>query len=213
MLSTENYKIKQYSETPLDDLFSQLSGDREIFSPPAADETVLSDNNLNNGLIPGTENKPDESVIDKKELFSKRTNTAKFLAKNTDRAMAFVCAVIAETDDPNEWKANKEDVADIQEAYFEMCQSYGWSGMPPWMNLAIALTFTYGPIMKEAVKVRGLNAEVIRRAVEAEANLAFEKERNRVEKLKALEVKADVVTETPEVSKTPVKTENGTEKQ
>ncbi|MCY2924464.1 MAG: hypothetical protein NT031_03345, partial [Planctomycetota bacterium] len=74
-------------------------------------------------------------------------------------------------------------------AYFEMCSAYGWTGMPPWVNLALALTFTYGPIIKEAVKVRGLNAEIIRRAVAAEANLAMERENNRLKVEKALSEK------------------------
>jgi hypothetical protein len=91
--------------------------------------------------------------------------------------MAFIAAVISETDDPDEWKAHPEDVEDIQTAYFEMCESYGWSGMPPWAQLVIALTFTYGPIFKEAVKVRGINQAIAQRAAQAEADLVIEKKK------------------------------------
>lgn len=198
MLSTENFKIKHYSETPLDDLFNQLQTERESFTnvqSPDSDIQTESENVISN---PQIIDNAESLELSSREINTKRQSTAKFLAKNTDRAMAFVCAMIAETDDVAEWKADSEDVIDIQTAYFEMCSAYGWTGMPPWVNLALALTFTYGPIIKEAVKVRGLNAEIIRRAVAAEANLAMERENSRLKEEKASNVKkAEKIVEKP----------------
>lgn len=207
MLTTENYRIKQYSETPLDELLKEIGEDRETFVAPepviSAHEEIETVTNESTQDVSKTtsliEKEPEKPAVDPKEMLRKRTSTSKFLAKNTDRAMAFVAAVISETDDPEEWKAHPEDVDDIQAAYFEMCESYGWSGLPPWAQLFIALTFTYGPILKEAVKVRGINKAVIERAAQAEAALLIEKKKKQLVVEEKKEVKP-VVNQSTELA-------------
>lgn len=188
MLQTNIENKIQYSETPLDDLMKEYGSDREEFNlniekPKTPDISVemantekktdldgASDNGASDNGAAGqqgiTENLTAEQ---KREIKGKREFTARFLAKNTDRGFAFINALIANTDDVDEWKAQPDDVKDIEECYFEMCQAYGWSGLPPWLNLAMCLLFTYGPAMKEAVKVRGINKELAEKAAKEEA--------------------------------------------
>jgi hypothetical protein len=211
MLSTTLNGPPSYSETPLDDLLKEYSSDREEFNlsdiRPETPETPPDPDN--GGTMPDTEGAapggpsvpkgvlPELTAEQKRELKSKREFTAKFLAKNTDRAFAFATAMIAQTDDVDEWKAAPEDVDDIQECYLEMCQAYGWSGLPPWLNLAMCLLFTYGPAMKEAVKVRGINKELAARAAREEAEKEIEKQRRIAAEQQAAAMKQQAQPEKP----------------
>jgi len=211
-----------YSETPLDDLLKEYSSDREEFNLDTAKTPEPSPDMANR------ENKPDPdsssylggaadpqgvktdpapapaaqlSDEQKKEIKGKRDFTAKFLAKTTDKTFAFLNALIADTDDVDEWKAPPEDLNDIEKCYYEMCQSYGWSGVPPWVALIFMIGLTYGPPMREAFKVRGINKEVAARAARAEAEKLIEQQR-RIQAEKdaeaAKKVKAAGDPQTPE---------------
>lgn len=196
MLTTDNFKIKQYSETPLDDLLLEYSESREEFQAPDP-KPVTPETSPDDGPKapdPSANTADDPSGVPQrtaaeqaKELKGKRQFTAKFLAKNTDRAFAFINALIADSDDVDEWKAEPDDVKDIEECYLEMCQSYGWSGLPPWLSLIMCLLFTYGPAAKEAYKVRGVNKELAAKAARAEADrLIAQAEADRLKKEKSV---------------------------
>ncbi len=173
------YRIQQYSETPLEDLLNEMSQSRESFTAPEPKLENISES---------ISEKPDATevpthgvgapdaqvmVVDEAAIKGKRQNTAKWLGKNTDRALAFATSLIADADDIDEWKADPDDLKDIIECYYEMCEGYGWTGLPPWLNLVLCIGFTYGPQMREAMKVRGINKELSRKAAQAEADRAI----------------------------------------
>lgn len=184
---TPDNKIN-YSETPLEDLLQEYAADREEFNLPVSRHTPdkSPDNppdpsaggspsasagaSHESPADPSGDPEPKPSVEQARELKGKRQFTAKFLAKNTDRAFAFINSMIADSDDVDDWKASPEDLEDIKECYFEMCQAYGWSGLPPWLSLIMCILFTYGPAAKEAYKVRGINKEIAAKAARAEAD-------------------------------------------
>lgn len=216
MLQTSNSPDRPsmiYSETPLDDLLNQYAEPREDFQQPSQPQPPTPDSQPDS-LLPGQSLDPEAAASDpsgvtqeltaeeKKELKGKRQFTAKFLAKNTDRAFAFLNALIADSDDVDEWKASHDDLDDIQECYFEMCQAYGWSGLPPWVSLILCLTFTYGPAMKEAFKVRGINKELAAKAARAEADRLIEAEARRLENEKRIEAEKELQSEKNKNDKT-----------
>jgi hypothetical protein len=177
MLETSNYRIKQYSDTPLDDFLNEFSHDREEFSTPVVQDTPPAENKTGDIVTnPDTPCTPEQPLVPEKktlteaEIKGKRQFTSNFLAKNTDRAMAFLLAMIADTDDVDEWKAEEEDLRDMKECYFEMMQTYGWGGMPPWVNLLMCILFTYGPMVREAMKVRGINKKLSEKAAQQEVD-------------------------------------------
>ncbi len=168
------YRIQPYSETPLEDLLNEMSQSRESFTAPEPKLDSIPDS----PALPDAQPVPytDVSgvvVVDEAAIKGKRQNTAKWLGKNTDRALAFATSLIADTDDIDEWKADPDDLKDIIECYYEMCEGYGWTGLPPWLNLVLCIGFTYGPQMREAMKVRGINKELSRKAAQAEADRAI----------------------------------------
>lgn len=170
------YKL-QYSETPLEDLLNEMGTDREDFQTPEVKTDIINSAESNpehpeaKPPVPpaGGDAAPVESAAEKAERRGKQQNTAKWLGKNTDRAMAFVCSLIADSDDIEEWKAQPDDLKDIIDCYFDMCEGYGWTGLPPWLNLVMCIGFTYGPEMREAYKIRGVNKEMAAKAARAEA--------------------------------------------
>lgn len=181
-LETQTYKISSYSETPLEDYLNELSNNREEFREPEPSFSQVTNSDEPEPLSPGS-GSPEPVIspvekMDPKVLASKREFTAKFLGKNTDRAMAFLTALIADTDDVEEWKASPDDLKDLIECYYEMAVGYGWAGLPPWLNLVLCIGFTYGPRMREAYKARGINKELARRLVESETKrIIAEKEK------------------------------------
>lgn len=199
MLNPGNYKIDSYSETPLEDYLKEYSSDREDFSTPipenpapASDSASPQTENGPGVPSPGSGLQSEKSEIitgpspeELKILKGKREFTAKFLAKNTDRLFAFFLSIVADDEDTEDWKANPEDVEDLREAYFEMAQSYGWGGMPPWLTLVIALGLTYGPMFPEANKVRRINKALVEKAAREEAERMAAEERARISEEKA----------------------------
>ena len=173
------YRIKQYSQTPLEDLLSEMSENREDVSNPEPKEPAPSDTTLGSktpgesGTQPSVPETPKVVVDNSKEAQGKRQFTAKMLAKYTDQGFAFVCSLLADEEDSDFYKANDEDKKDLIECYFEMCEGYGWTGMPPWLNLVFCVGFTYGPKMRQAYKDGLINKEITRKAAQAEAEQAI----------------------------------------
>ncbi len=173
-----NYQIKQYSETPLDDLLKEMSESREDFTnpepkPESSHLEVVHDSST---ADPDPVTKPpvtDQPPVDPKVIEGKRQFTAKMLAKYTDQGMAFLCALIADDDDTDAFKADADDKKDLIECYFDMCEGYGWVNMPPWLNLIFCIGFTYGPKMQQAFKERKVNQAITRKAAQAEAEQAI----------------------------------------
>ena len=214
MLTAQNtdYQIKQYSETPLDDLLKEMSESREDFTNPEPKEIPGSE------VMPGNSSadpdpviKPpvtDQPTVDPKVIEGKRQFTAKMLAKYTDQGMAFLCALIADDDDTDAYKADGEDKKDLIECYFDMCEGYGWVNMPPWLNLIFCIGFTYGPKMQQAYKERRINKEITRKAAQAEAERTIAERKlldaqieNEKLKSEALENKTVAAKSEPEVTK------------
>ena len=172
MLETPtDYKIKSYSETPLEDFLDAISQNREAFEQPEI-PTVKPE--------PVVEPLPEVIKQTAAEIKSRRENTAKWLGKNTDRAFAFLADLITNTDDIDDWKASPEDLKDIIDCYFEMCEGYGWTGLPPWINLVLCLGFTYAPTMREAVRTRGINKHLAAVALQAKADLIIAQQQKEV---------------------------------
>ncbi len=213
------YRIQQYSETPLEDLLNEMSNSRESFTAPEPKLVPYTDVSGAEAISDTPEVQTQNAELDaqaialkEKEIKGKRQNTAKWLGKNTDRAMAFVTSLIADDDDMDEWKASPEDLQDIIECYFEMCEGYGWTGLPPWLNLVLCVGFTYGPNFREAMKFRGINKELSRKAAQAEADRAIaqaeliriklEQERSKIKP--AQEIKTDpAATDAPAATADP----------
>jgi hypothetical protein len=202
MLDTANYKIKQYSDTPLDDFLRDFSQDREEFPRPDPPKTDIPEDNQPSEDPPPADQPsataPEKPQLTEKEIRGKREFTSNFLAKNTDRAMAFLLAMVADTDDIDDWKAEPEDLKDLYECYFEMMQSYGWKGLPPWVNLVACILFTYGPVFREAFKVRGVNRALAAKAAQQEAENAILREKLLQQESKPENTPADQVNDQKE---------------
>ncbi|MEI6435237.1 MAG: hypothetical protein WCP32_10360 [Bacteroidota bacterium] len=220
LTANDTPQIRNYSETPLEDLLQEMSQNREDFITP--EPKPIDDASASMSEKPDAPVTPDTPVagasqviiLDAKELKGKRENTAKWLGKNTDRAMAFITSLIADTDDIEEWKAEPDDLKDIIDCYFEMCEGYGWTGLPPWLNLAMCIGFTYGPQMREAFKIRGINKAVALKAAQAEADNQMaqaELRRIKLEQEKAKIQQQPVPTEKLEPVKTDSNIDNGAE--
>ena len=194
-----SYKLTEYSETPLDDFLNEMSQSREAFENPEPIAEPIDEPMPE--VIP---EKPEPPPLTDKERESKRQFTARFLGKNTDRAFAFLANLIADGDDTEDWKASSEDLKDVIECYYEMCVSYGWTGLPPWMNLVLCLSFTYAPILMEAKKTRGINKEITRKATQAIADKIIAEDE--IQRLKQLE--ADRLKQEKLADVTPAKTES-----
>lgn len=187
---TGTLRIKSYSDTPLEELLQEISLNREDFSDPeppapAADQPGDDPQPPAISSEPASD-KPEQTESEKRTA---RSNAAKFAAKNTDKGFAFVLSLIANTDDLNDWKAHPDDLDDIRDAYYEMFQAYGWGGFPPWVNLVIALGFTYGPMFREAFHVRGINRELAIQAAKDRAELEILKQKEVNQVIEANQVK------------------------
>lgn len=199
LTAAPSYKLSEYSETPLDDFLNEMSQSRESFENPEPHNEII--NSPAAEIIP---EKPEIPELTEKERESKRQFTARFLGKNTDKAFAFLGNLIAEGDNIDDWKASPEDLQDVIECYYEMCVSYGWTGLPPWMNLVLCLSFTYAPILIEAKKTRGINKEITRKASQAIADrIIAEDEVRRLKEKEAERLKTAAQSPVPDT-----KTEN-----
>lgn len=151
--SNSEFKIKSYSETPLDDYLNKMSESREEFSQPEVKETEQPPTKEPvEPLSPGSA-APEPVVTESKtpkEVLSSRKFNAKLLATGTDSAFAFFAQIIADDDEPDDWKAKPDEKEIVIEAYLEMMVGYGWSGMPPWLAVFFAVSTTYGPKLVKA---------------------------------------------------------------
>jgi hypothetical protein len=93
---------------------------------------------------------------------------AHFLAKNNDTLQAFLCSIIALDEDSDYYKADKEDVLDLENQIFEMRKDAA-THLPPWVGIVIGMLLMYGPKYKEAIHERRINKALVEKAARAEA--------------------------------------------
>lgn len=111
-----------------------------------------------------------------KEISPERCQrTGKRIAKAIDTGFNFVASNFIAKDSGNEYKADKDDLADLGEAWGELAQEKQWDMSPVWQVLLLS-ALVYIPLAKQAFNDRRI-MELERKQEEQEQRQQSQEER------------------------------------
>ncbi len=140
----------------IETMLSEMKTDREDVNegkPPAVFEPVDESSELE------TTRSPEAQVTDVIDVHPHKIpaliakGESIFIARMHDRVQAFICSVIAMEDNPDQFKADSEELQEIAD-YIYAWRKDSIKPLPDWIMILIAIVLIYGPKYKFAMSIR-----------------------------------------------------------
>lgn len=139
----------------VEELFDELKDTREIVDETKSeipDDQFETEKNDDSIFDEESEKRKSISIGLKNKLAK---GEAKILTRVNDSLNSFICSLIAD-DDPDKFKANKTDLKDIEDVIYDFRKESD-KHLPAWLQIALFIGATYGPLYKSAFDMRKLN--------------------------------------------------------
>lgn len=91
---------------------------------------------------------------DPKQVQKIRTKTSSLIVKYGDKGIAFLLKMIAGEGDLEDFQLDAEDRKEISEIVQQMLPTEMGQGVPPWVQLVIAIGFGYAPAVSNVIDIR-----------------------------------------------------------
>jgi len=180
-----------------DDILSKLSTPLKAIQEPEIDD--YDDDGIDKGEGSGNDSAEDTVTIEEKQEQKKRFKRlnklgSKGIVKALDLGNANLCKKIAMSDDATQYRAEKEDIDDLQEVLEEILPNKGGEklNIPVWVQVVIYILIAFLPSIILAFSDRTDNREVKR----------LQKELDVLKKERELQkIRQEMAKETPDEKK------------
>ncbi len=177
----------QNGSAGLDELVKELEEPKQNLTPGGNEShTETKPENPPIEKLPDGKEKENITQVTEEKPNSKAFRSAKFITSVIDRSLAWGASEIAKSEDTTPFLAKPDETKEI-ESYWAECMKDWGGNIPPWLMLVVTYPMVYGPLYREAFRVRAINKEMIRKYIDEETKklIAEQKLAETEEKLNA----------------------------